>query len=198
LRDRVILYFQLKNMSHRPKLVAVTACGHGSGVTTIASGLAAALSETGDGKVLLVDMNTHKTLIHPFYQGQLVPPLTEIMDPGTSEKAVVAENLYVATATGTNGHTTKLIPKKFYDLMPRLKASDFDYIIFDMPPVNETSATMALAGFMDHVLLVIEGDETSRADLKRAHSILTGADAKVVGVFNKSRVHAPGWLQQDI
>jgi Mrp family chromosome partitioning ATPase len=194
LRDRIILYFQLQNVQHKPKLVAVTGCDHGSGVTTIASGLAAALSETGDGKVLLVDMNMASTQIHPFYQGQLVPPLTEIMDPGTSDKAAVADNLYVATATGANGHSTKLIPKKFYDLMPRLKASDFDYIIFDMPPVNQTSATMALAGFMDQVLLVVEGDKTSRAQIKQAHSILTNAKANVVGVFNKHRDRAPGWL----
>jgi polysaccharide biosynthesis transport protein len=198
LRDRIILYFQLKNMHHKPKLVAVTGCDHGSGVTTIASGLAAALSETGDGKVLLVDMNVANTQIHPFYQGQLVPHLTEIMDPGTSGKAEIADNLYVATATGPNGHATKLIPKKFYDLMPRLKASDFDYIIFDMPPVNQTSATMALAGFMDQVLLVVEGDKTSRAQIKRAHSILTGAQANVVGVFNKHRDRAPSWLGQDV
>jgi polysaccharide biosynthesis transport protein len=194
LRDRIILYFQLKNMHHKPKLVAVTGCEHGSGVTTIASGLAAALSEAGDGKVLLVDMNVANTRIHPFHQGQLVPNLTEIVDPGTADKAEIADNLYVATATGANGHATKLIPKKFYDLMPRLKASDFDYIIFDMPPVNQTSATMALAGFMDQVLLVVEGDKTSRAQIRRAHSILTSAQANVVGVFNKHRDRAPEWL----
>jgi uncharacterized protein involved in exopolysaccharide biosynthesis/Mrp family chromosome partitioning ATPase len=198
LRDRIILYFQLKNMHHKPKLVAVTGCEHGSGVTTIASGLAAALSETGDGKVLLVDMNVNTTQIHPFYQGHLVPHLTEIMDPGATRKAEIAENLYVASATGTNGHSAKLIPKKFYDLIPRLKASDFDYIIFDMPPVNETSATMALAGFMDQVLLVVEANKSSRAQIKRAHSILISAQASVVGVFNKSRSQGPAWLVQDL
>src|SRR5207249_7960773 len=57
LRDRLISFFELKNLTHKPKLVAMTSCGEGAGVTTTAAGLAACLSETGDGNVLLVDMN---------------------------------------------------------------------------------------------------------------------------------------------
>ena len=53
--------------------------------------------------------------------------------------------------------------------MPKLKASDYDYIIFDMPPVNQISITPRLAGFMDMVLLVIESEKTDREVVKRAH-----------------------------
>jgi len=197
LRDRLILHFQLKNMTHKPKLVAVTGCDSGSGVTTIAWGLAAALSETGDGKVLLVDMNIVDTQVHPFYRGESVPLLTDLINPATPNTGGVAENFYVASATGTNGHSTKLIPKKFYELMPRLKASDFYYIIFDMPPVTQTSTTVTLAGFMDHVLLVIEANRTRRELIQRTHKVLTNAQATVSGVLNKHRSTVPGWVQQD-
>jgi len=201
LRDRLILYFQLREMTHKPKLVAVTGCSDGSGVTTIASGLAAALSETGDGKVLLVDMNVGRNAeMHPFYRGELVAKLSDILlpDPGSPPPAV-GENLFFATGSGSghNGHSLPIIPKKFYDLMPRLKASDFDYIIFDMPPVNQTSATVTLAGFMDQVLLVIEANHTSRDVIQRTHKALTNANATVAGVFNKHRNTVPGWIQQD-
>ncbi|HEY1788677.1 MAG TPA: Wzz/FepE/Etk N-terminal domain-containing protein, partial [Verrucomicrobiae bacterium] len=47
LRDRLILYFEVKNFTHKPKLVAVTGAGKGTGVSTVASGLAASLSEIG-------------------------------------------------------------------------------------------------------------------------------------------------------
>ena len=49
--------FPANRMTHKPKLVAVTDCSRRAGASTLAGGLAAALSETGDGKVLLVDMN---------------------------------------------------------------------------------------------------------------------------------------------
>ena len=46
--------------------------------------------------------------------------------------------------------------------MPKLKASQYDYIIFDMPPVSQTSMTARLSGLMDMVLLVIESEKTSK------------------------------------
>jgi uncharacterized protein involved in exopolysaccharide biosynthesis len=55
IRDRLILYFERNTMTHKPKLVAVTGCSDGAGASTIAAGIAAALSETCEGKVLLVD-----------------------------------------------------------------------------------------------------------------------------------------------
>ena len=53
--------------------------------------------------------------------------------------------------------------------MPNLKASDFDYIIFDMPPLTETSPTWGMAAFMDKVLLVVEAEKNNRDLLKRGY-----------------------------
>jgi polysaccharide biosynthesis transport protein len=55
IRDRLALYFELNRMVQRPKLVAVTGLSKNAGASTLAAGLATAISETGDGKVLLVD-----------------------------------------------------------------------------------------------------------------------------------------------
>jgi len=197
LRDRLILLFQLREMTHRPKLVALTGCSEGAGVTTLSAGLAASLSETGAGKVLLVDMNFGQTRVHPFLKGEMVSSLSEMIQPGAANGGAVAHNLYLAAGTDPDGKPNALIPKKFYDLMPQLKASDFDYIIFDMPAFTQTSATMALAPFMDQVLLIIEAEKDSREQVKRAHSVLSSSRANVIGIFNKNRAHAPGWIQRD-
>jgi len=60
LRDRLIGYFESRNLTHKPKLVAVTGLRRGAGVTTTAAGLARSLSETGEGNVLLVDMTAEQ------------------------------------------------------------------------------------------------------------------------------------------
>jgi Flp pilus assembly CpaE family ATPase len=44
-------------LTHKPKLVGVTGMSEEGGTSTLAAGLAASLSETNDGKVLLVDVN---------------------------------------------------------------------------------------------------------------------------------------------
>ena len=76
--------------------MAVTDCSEGAGASTLAGGLAAALSETGDGKVLLVDMNVGRPEIHPFFRGAPACSLTEAL---VGAPAPAGENLYLAVAT---------------------------------------------------------------------------------------------------
>jgi anion-transporting ArsA/GET3 family ATPase len=81
-----------------------------------------------------------------------------------------------------------------YELMPHLQASEFDYIVFDMPPIDQTSRTLTMAGLMDKVLLVLDAENTSRDALKWGYSELVKGRADVSCIFNKTRSHAPGWL----
>lgn len=194
LRDRMMLYFQLNRMHHKPKLVAVAGCGEGSGATTIAAGLAASLSETGDGNVLLVDMNLGRGAIHPFFRGRPGTALTDALEPQLRDEGQVQEKLFVASAHTQSDDADRPLPKRLHTLMPKMRASDYDYIIFDMPSISETSATVALAASMDQVLLVVEGDKTLRGEVKRSHDMLRRYGANVVGVFNKHQDHAPKWL----
>lgn len=146
IRDRLGLYFEMNRMTHKPKLVAVTGLSKNAGTSTLAVGLAATLSDTGDGKVLLVDK-----------------PVS---------------------------------PKRLYDMMRDFKASDLDYVIFDMPSLGDTSSTLPMAGFMDKVLLVVEAEKSNPNAVKRAYSQLA-AKTNVSVVFNKSRSYGPKWLAQD-
>ncbi len=58
IRDRLGLFFELNQMAHKPKLVAVTSLAADAGASSLAAGLANAISETAEGKVLLVDKVT--------------------------------------------------------------------------------------------------------------------------------------------
>lgn len=200
LRDRLIMYFQLKNLHRKPKLVAVTSCNEGAGATTLAAGLAASLSETGDGKVLLVDMNINRPEMHPFFRGNLASSLTVLLQSEIQSGHGEKENLYLATATATerNGNVTTLVPSRFYELLPKLKSSSFDYIIFDMPPIKQTSSTVPLSGLMDKVLLVIEPGKTNRDLIKRAVGLMHEQHADVAGVVNRMPKSAMKWLEPNL
>src|SRR5438874_3704507 len=194
IRDRLGLYFELHGVTHKPKLVGVTGFGEGSGTSTLAAGVAAALSETGDGKVLLVDVNAANGEIHPFFAGRPAAALTTAIKPQAAITSA-ADNLYLATITRSGNKSRHLGLKKFFALVPNLKASDFDYIIFDMPPINQTSPTIGLAALMDKVLLVIEAEKTNRDVVKRGYRELVGARADVSIVLNKVRSYGPKWLE---
>jgi Mrp family chromosome partitioning ATPase len=88
--------------------------------------------------------------------------------------------------------------KRFHDLVPHFKSSDFDYIIFDMPPIGQTSPTAGMARFMDKVLFVIESEKCHRDQVKRAYADLVTGRENVGVVFNKVRSHAPRWIEGDL
>src|SRR2546421_1328975 len=194
IRDRLGLYFELHGVTHKPKLVGFTGFVEGSGTSTLAAGVAAALSETGDGKVLLVDVNAANGEVHPFFAGRPAATLATAIKPQAAITSA-ADNLYLATVTQSGNKSTHLGLKKFFALVPNLKASDFDYIIFDMPPINQTSPTIGLAALMDKVLVVVEAEKTHRDVVKRGYRELVGARADVAVVLNKTRSYGPNWLE---
>lgn len=190
IRDRLGLYFESHGLDHKPKLIAVTGQTAGAGASTIASSIAAALSETGDGKVLLVDMGGTRGAAHPFFDGRPAPALsTAIRSSRGAEEA--ADNLFIAKADGSSPGATSIGAARLSRLMPDLKASYFDYIIFDMPPLGNTSPTPAMAAFMDQLLVVVEAETSTREEILRQHRDLTEHHAKVSMVLNKVRPHGP-------
>jgi Mrp family chromosome partitioning ATPase len=197
LRDRLIVYFETRNLTHKPKLVAVTSCGKGAGVSSIAAGLAASLSETGDGNVVLVNISGEQGAAQQFYKGKPGCSLDEALAADKKQGALVKANLFTTTEQTDGDMLPANLPKKISTLMPKFKASEYDYIIFDMPPVSQTSVTARLAGLMDMVLLVIESEKTNQDVVKRVNQLLAESKAKVSTVLNKTRTYVPACLHQE-
>jgi uncharacterized protein involved in exopolysaccharide biosynthesis/Mrp family chromosome partitioning ATPase len=194
IRDRLGLYFELNHLTHKPKLVGIAGFSEGAGASSLAAGLAASLSATNDGKVLLVDVNLGPEDVHPFFRGKPAYPLKAALKP-SSPIASASDNLYLATVGSSNpGGPAQLGLKKFFDMLPNMKASDFDYIIFDMPPLDQTSPTWGMAAFMDKLLLVVEAEKNNRDVVKRSYRKLVAERDNVSVVVNKTHSRVPGWL----
>ncbi|SRR5437870_973268 len=197
IRDRLGLYFELNRLTHKPKLVGVAGLSEAAGASTLAAGLAASLSETDEGKVLLVDINLGPEEVHPFFKGKPAYPLTAALKPRT-EIASASDNLYLATVgSSSTGGLAQIGLKKFFDMLPNMKASDFDYIIFDMPPLHQTSPTWGMAAFMDKLLLVVEAEKNSRDVIKRGYRKLVAERDNVAVVVNKARSYVPKSLDAE-
>ena len=197
IRDRLGLYFELHHLTHKPKLVGVTSFSKGGGTSTLAAGLAAALSEIDDGKVLLVDASLGPEEVHPFFQGRPAYSLTAAL----TEKAAIdkaADNLYLARVNTSTGGPAQLGLKRFFDLMPNLKASDFDYIIFDLPHLEETSPSWGMAAFMDKLLVIVEAEKNHRTLVSRSYRRLVSERDNVSFVFNKARSYVPKLLDGEM
>jgi Mrp family chromosome partitioning ATPase len=193
IRDRLGLYFDVNGLTHKPKLIAVAGSRTGAGASTLAGGLAAAFSATGDSKVLLVDMNVGRTELHPFFQGRPACSFAAAIKR-QSPLTAAGVNLFLATGASVGNGERSVGLKRFYDLMPDLQTSDFDYVIFDMPPIGEMSPTGAMARFMDKFLYVVEAERSHRDLVKRAYEEIEGdGRGNVSVVLNKMQSYAPKW-----
>ncbi|HEY1788136.1 MAG TPA: cellulose synthase operon protein YhjQ/BcsQ [Verrucomicrobiae bacterium] len=196
LRDRLVKYFENTDGTLQPKLVSVTGTEKGCGVSAIAAGVATSLAETGE-RVLLVDMKLEHGVAQQFFLGRQCCGLDEALALETRDAALVQQNLYVVSAGSPDERFQRILPRLFVSLLPRIKASDYSYIIFDMPPVSQTSITSRLAGFMDMVLLVIQSEKTNRDTAQQAVELLTSSKAKIGIVLNKMRKYIPERLHRE-
>ena len=153
--------------------------------------------ETGDGHVLLVNISGEQGAAQQFYKGKPGCSLDEALEAGRKQSALVKASLYTTTGQTDGDVLLANLPQKISTLMPKFKASEFDYIIFDMPPVNQTSVTARLAGLMDMVLLVIESEKTNQDVVRRVNQLLAESKAKVSTVLNKTRNYIPSRLHQE-
>jgi polysaccharide biosynthesis transport protein len=195
LRDRILNKFE--TLARKPKLVGVCGCDKGSGVTTIAAGLASSLAESGDLKILLVDMKPQNGKLPATLRGKKGCSLVDVLEQQTRNEAMVAPNLYLASASSGGDKRPVASPPQFTRMVPRLNASDYDYIIFDMPRVDQVSVTPRLAKHMDLVLLVAEAEKANRSKLKKANSLLLEFTPNVATVLNKTRSYVPRWVSSD-
>jgi uncharacterized protein involved in exopolysaccharide biosynthesis/Mrp family chromosome partitioning ATPase len=196
LRDRLVKYFAHSDGALQPKLVSVTGTEKGCGVSAIAAGMATSLAETGE-RVLLVDMKLEHGVAQQFFLGRQCCGLDEALALETRDAALVQENLYVVSAGSADERFQRILPRLFVSLLPRIKASDYSYIIFDMPPVSQTSITSRLAGFMDMVLLVIQSEKTNRDTAQQAVDLLIPSQTKIGIVLNKMRKYIPERLHRE-
>lgn len=195
LRDSTLTFFG--GDPHKPKLIGITSCSDGVGVTSLAAGLAGALSETGEGNVLLLNLNLEAQAVHPFYRGELACNLTDALELDKRQSGMVLQNLYVATAGNPNDPATTNLPKQLARVVPQLRVSDYDYIVFDLPPTMPTTMTARLAGMMDLVVLVVESEKDTQETVRQASKLLARSHARVSAVLNKVRNPIPQWLHKD-
>lgn len=201
IRDRIVFNFQVNNMTHKPKLMAVTGLSAGAGTSTIAAGLAKAFSEVNGAKVLLVDLTSEFPDDNPMFGNKPLHSLVGALQAARNTRFKEgSQNLYLASAASrkSDSNATAFGPMHLYELLPHFRASEFDYIIFDMPALAQTSPTLAMAGLMDKVLLVVDGEDTNRETLKWGYSELVKGRADVSCIYNKARSHAPSWVLGEV
>lgn len=194
LRDRLMTLIG-PNPRTTPFILGITSCAQGSGVSTIAAGLALALARNGDQRVVLLDANTDSAV--PTIFG--VNPTTGIVEmtpDGTGNTTVMQHSLYVVPSGEEERKPLHPSPAhRFAALIQNLKGSKASFVVIDLPPVKETGLTLRIGRLLDGVVLVVAAEKVNRHVAAHAKDWLLQSDAKLIGsILNKRRQYVPDWL----
>jgi capsular exopolysaccharide synthesis family protein len=185
------------------QVLAITGSHHNEGASSVAANLARALARPGDEQVLLVDANFQHPSIHQIFESRLSPGLSDILTNGQSIDGVVVpspvQNLHILSAGTINGDLSEIFDsEKFTNLLGSIK-KNYQYVIIDLPAVNEASWALRLARLCDGVGLVVEAERSRWEVAQRTKELLEQSKAKIIGVIiNKRRFYIPRWLYQTL
>lgn len=182
-----------------PRLIAITSCSEGEGVSTVASSFAVTLALHGD-RVLLVDANFLHPSVHQIFKVNLSPGLGEVLLDGMDGTGAIQpsdiQNLFVLSAGEMkNDPIPKYESQEFVELLNTLKR-EYSFVVFDMLPMQRSgNYVVRLARLVDGVILVVETERVRWQVVQWANERLVKAEANVLGaVLNKREFHVPRWL----
>lgn len=182
--------------------VVVTSSGPEEGKTQTLCNLAIAIAQDNK-KVLIVDSDFRKPLIHKLFGLKRSPGLsnvligsipwknalntsTEMLLGGLEYDKIVSsqgiENLHIMTCGERVYNPSEILSfPRMREFIQEAK-QEYDIVIFDSPPTLPVTDSSILAALVDGVLLVYQAGRTSRNALFRTKIQLENAKAKILGI----------------
>jgi len=207
LRTQVLQRLNEKNWN----TLAITSSGSGAGKSLTAINLAISLAREVDNTVLLIDANLRSPKLDKYLDFHSDYGLSDYLlrDKSLGEMLVTPEGVsrFVVLPAGRAiaNSSEMLSSPKMLRLVEEVKHRyPSRIVIFDLPPLLESSDTLAFIPNADATLVVIEEGKTQEVELKQAFELLQGNE--VIGtVLNKAYTTdkdyagldlKPGWVSR--
>lgn len=173
------------------KKILITSSVANEGKTTTACNIAAAFSKQLNTRVLLVDCDLRKPDVARFFKIKNTPGLTNYLGGLCSLeetiKTVPNTNLSVLCAGLISPNPSELLASNaFAELVEKL-SQNYDYILFDAPPLAVVIDALPLVKLVDGTVLVAFENHSSYKEMDKTVELLKRYDSKIVGfVLNGS------------
>ena len=178
----------------RLRRLGVVGCGRGEGATTVALGLARALSHEPGQRVLLLELDLERPALDDRL-GLPPPPVGLRLYLGAGSDVPVLRRsgpggLWVLSAGPRGGREPDLASPRLAAL---LHAADrvFDHVVADCPPLFGAGDAPALRACLDGLVYVVRAGHAPRESIRRAAAALR--PGSVVGLVLNARRDAPPW-----
>jgi succinoglycan biosynthesis transport protein ExoP len=170
----------------RPKMFVITSALPDEGKTTVSSNLAVTLAFSG-AKTLIIDADMRSGKVSHLFGAQGAAGLSNVLTKGVPWREVVSQtwidNLYLMPCGPSVVNTAEHLLGKVTDKFIQDIYDQFDYVLFDSPPVIILDDTLSLAPKIDATLFVLRFDQSSARASRRALELLHGRQANVIGLI---------------
>ena len=181
---RTNLLFSLPD-EQRCRIVGITSADAGEGKSATAVNLSYMLAEMGK-QVLLIECDMRLPTLSKRIGVTASPGLSNLL-VGMSflsdviQPSGLEENFYVITAGDIPPNPSELLGSELMRNMIEACATSKDFIIIDLPPVNEVADALVMSRLVDGMIMIVRQDYANRHALNSAMRQLQNADAKVLG-----------------
>lgn len=177
---------QQRAVANNWNTIMITSPQPGEGKTLTGVNLALTMAREFSQTVMLVDADLKSQNIHKYLGYSHSIGLVDYLDGDIPLSDVIVwpgvEKLTVISGDKTmQGSTEMLTSPKMKSLISELKTRYEDrYVLFDVPPVLNSSDAISFAQMVDSILLVVEEGCTTMEDVQRAVSLLP--EEKILGI----------------
>ena len=154
------------------------------GKTTVVTNLAVALAQFGRS-VLLVDSDLRRPRIHHVFEIDNELGLTSLVEGQTTLSAAIhttkVEGLSVLTAGPIPPNPSELLHSPAFGRLKEDLLKQFDWVLFDSPPMGAVTDAAILASQLDGALLVVRAGQTTLHSVLGARKQLNSVSARLLG-----------------
>lgn len=179
------------------KRIAITSSGPFEGKTTVSINLALTMAETGK-RVLLIDADLRKPKVHKTLNMPSEPGISNVLTQQEELANVIKkvpnfDSLDVVTCGVIPPNPTELLGSHQMEAFIASIEDDYDYIIFDTPPIGLVADTAVLSKMLDGVIWVVSYGRTVKETAHFAKDTLDSVNANIIGcVFNRVKADSYG------
>ena len=151
-----------------PVIIAVSSTISSEGKSFISSNLAAIIAMLGK-KVLLVGLDLRKPGLERIFKSSRDTGMSTFLSNSSEYEAIIRktdiENLFIAPAGAIPPNPAELIESERMKVFVERAKRDFDFIVFDTPPVGIVTDTLLIAPYVDVNLFVVRQRYSARNTL---------------------------------
>lgn len=195
LRTNILFSFSDEGEGY---VIGISSSIQSEGKSSTACNTAYALAEVGKS-VLLLEADLRRPTIASKLGLDKSPGLSNLLVTRRDYKEVlqqcpVCAGMHVLTSGNIPPNPSELLSSnRMEKLMQQLKA-DYDYIIFDLPPITAVSDALAVSKYLDGMIMVVRGGVSDRKMLAESMRQLEMVDVRMLGfVYRDTDSHRKGY-----